>query len=158
MSAPAVYGVRETLAELKSLDGALYRQALADMRSAAEPLAGDVRSRIPTAAPLSGMARGGRMGWTPAGTRVAVRTGGRRPRTAEYWPLVRIQLAGASASLFDMAGRASSSQFSNALSARFGRPSRAAWPGVEANLAAIRAATAAACERVMREATARLAA
>jgi hypothetical protein len=145
--ADAVYGVRETLSALRDLDRELYLAARASMRQAAEPLRADAAARLPSQPPLSGMARG-RYAWTPAGTKVTTVLAGRAPKDKDTWPLVRVRLAGAAASVFDMAGRGSpgSSLATNLARKGYPRPSRAMWPAAEAHLPAVTAAVRKALE------------
>jgi hypothetical protein len=153
-----VYGVKDTLTTLRELDKALYREAMKKIRTAAKPLEAEVRSRIPAQAPLSGWERSqGRFAWNKANTKVMTKVGGRRPRTAEHWPLCRIVLMGAAANIYDMAGKSSSSQFTRSLTAAAGSPSRAAWPAAEARMPAVEAAVKAAVNDAARAANRSLA-
>jgi hypothetical protein len=155
-STPSVYGVKETLAVLRSLDPALYREAMKQIRSAAEPMAAEIRSSLPGSPPLSGFGHSGRTGWTKSGTKVSVKVGGRRPRTKTTWPLARVVLAGAGASIYDMAGAASASRLSAALSARWGGASRSVWPAAQRKMPEVQKAVLEAVDRVADQANTRL--
>jgi len=124
MQSTSVYGVRETLAELREMDKALFFEAVREIKKAASPLARAIESHIPSEPPLSGMARG-RLAWKKA--KVTVKYGGRKDRNKDEWPLLKLELKDGAAVLFDMAGKNGSSPFADRLSARFGGPSRAAW-------------------------------
>jgi hypothetical protein len=153
-----VYGVQDTLNLLRDLDRALYREALKKMRNAAKPLQVEVSSRIPSVAPLSGWSRSrGRFEWNKKNTKVMVKIGGRKKPTKTEWPLVRVVLMGAAANIFDMAGKRSSSQFTQSLSAAAGSPSRAAWPAAEAKQPEVEAAVKQAINEIARDANRTLA-
>lgn len=149
-----VYGVRETMRELNSLDAKLKAQAVRDIKAAAEPLRGAIAASIPGPPPLTGWAHKGRTGWTKSGTRVVTVYGGRARREKEVWPLVSIVLKGAAASMWDMAGRAS--QGKTAQGRAFvgylpGRASRSAWPAAERMLPAMQQAVARAVAEVSQQ-------
>ena len=125
MAQTSVYGVRETLAELKQLDKAAFFETIKEIKKAARPLQQKLEAGIPNEAPLSGMARG-RLKWSGK-ARVEVKYGGRKDRRKDEWPLLKLELKDGAAVVFDMAGKNTSSQFTQALSARHGGPSRAMW-------------------------------
>lgn len=140
-----VYGTRQTMRELATLDKKLKAQAVRDIKAAAEPMRTAVAASIPGPPPLSGWAHKGRTGWTRTGTRVSTVYGGRARRDKEVWPLVSIVLKGAAASIWDMAGRASqgkSEQGKAMLQHLPGNASRSAWPTAERMLPATQAAVA----------------
>lgn len=147
---PEVYGVRETLAELKTLSVKLEREARKEMRQGAAPAvreasAGFAAAQGKEGAPLPGMRRG-RLKWGPQDLKVTAVTGGRKGRDRDTWPLVVVRSWGGGASMFDMAGRRSrgTSTLVAMLEARFPRASRNMWPAVEAHRAEITAAVIAA--------------
>jgi hypothetical protein len=121
-----VYGVRETLAALKTVEPELRKQAMKQIRDAARPMKAAIEAKLPTAPPLSHMDNDGRLGWRNADRRVKIKVGGRKSRGRDEWPLVRLSLVSAPVALFDMAGRKSSNDLSAQLD-RFGSASRAAW-------------------------------
>lgn len=151
-STAQVYGVRDTMRTLAAMDKTLRTQAIRDIKLAAEPLRVAIAGDIPTSPPLSGWAHKGRTGWTKTGTKVATSYGGRARRERDVWPLVRIKLTGAAGSMFDMAGRASSGQFSEAISRASGaQASRAVWPNAEAMTPAITRAVLGAVEKASKQ-------
>ena len=125
MAQTSVYGVRETLAELKQLDKAVFFEAIKEIKKAARPLQQKLEAGIPHDPPLSGMTRG-RLKWSGK-ARVEVKYGGRKDRRKDEWPLLKLELKDGAAVVFDMAGKNTGSQFTQALSARHGGPSRAMW-------------------------------
>lgn len=129
MADVSVYGVRQTLAELKELDKAVFFEAIKEIKKAARPLAQQLEQNIPSDPPLSGMARGTRYPWSSKARKVEVKYGGRKDRTKDEWPLLKLQLKDAAGAIYDMAGKNKKSQFTAALSARGGGPSRAMWRG-----------------------------
>jgi hypothetical protein len=146
-----VVGMRETLAALRELDPAIRRQTLAEMRKAAQPLAAAVSAAIPADAPLSGMARG-RMAYSSRSRKVTAKTGGRKSKSRDSWPLLRVATTSYGAAVFDMAGKGSSGSGSGAtlianLTSRYGSPSRAVWPAAERMMPEVTKAVVAACDR-----------
>lgn len=147
-------GVREAMRTLGKLEPALKRQAVKDIKLAAEPLRGAVASALPATAPLSGMDHRGRTGWQASGARtVSTKYGGRYSRSARSWPLVSVLIKGVAGSIFDMAGRGSGGSTPSgaamvgALNAIGGLASRAAWPAAEARQGSIESALRQACDK-----------
>lgn len=135
---PEVYGLRETMADLRNLDKVLYKESMKQIKQSARPLQQEAKSRLPGDPPLSGMARG-RLSWdAPRATTVSILFGGRVSRSKGTWDLVKMRLAGAGGSLFDMAGRGSGGStpagqaLIRNLNKRFTGASRAMWPAYEA--------------------------
>lgn len=124
----SVYGVRETLKELRELDKKAQLACQREMKAAAKPLANRVASFIPTTPPLSGMNHLGRTGWHSADIwNVAIRYGGRKRKNKDEWNLISLRLETAQAVLFDMAGRKTTNRLASALNKSYGSASRAAW-------------------------------
>ena len=153
---PSVYGVRETLAELRAISPELQKECQANIKAAARPLQEAVAGRIPSGPPLSGFNHKGRTGWTTGGRRVRTKLGGRKRKGANEWPLLSVIVSGSAASIYDMAGRGSSSNLSQQLGSRHGSASRAAWPGAEASLQAVQASVVQAVDATMRKANQQL--
>jgi hypothetical protein len=149
MATSQVYGVRETLAEIKNIDKALYFQCVKDIKDAAKPLAGALVMEFSNGSPMSGMEHRGRTAWkTP---KVMTKFGGRKDKTADSWGLVKIIVSGAAAQMTDLAGRSYSGEKTrsygwkntkrthtvNGQGAAMirnlgGKPSRTIWPTTEA--------------------------
>ena len=126
MAKTSVYGVRESLAELKQLDKAAFFEAIKEIKKAARPMQSAMQAGLPNEAPLSGMARG-RLKWSGR-AKVNVKYGGRKDRRKDEWPLLKLELNDGAAVVFDMAGKKTpGSPFAQALSNRHGGPSRAMW-------------------------------
>ena len=121
----SVYGVRESLAELRQLDKVAFFEAIKEIKKAARPMQQAMQAGLPSSPPLSGMARG-RLKWSGR-AKVNVKYGGRKDRRKDTWPLLKLELKDGAAVLFDMAGKNGSSPFSARLTDRFGGPSRAMW-------------------------------
>jgi hypothetical protein len=101
-----VFGVRETLAEIKSIDKKLYFASVQNIKDATKPLQAAIVSEFAMGSPLSGMEHRGRTGWkTP---KVTPKFGGRKDKTVDEWGLVKIIFSSASGQIVDMAGRAHS--------------------------------------------------
>jgi hypothetical protein len=155
MTTPAVYGVAETLRELRGVDKALQRAAMDRMKSGARPLAAQIAAAAPTGPPLSGFSHKGRTAWKRP--RATVKGGGRRKPSREFWPLVSVRFTGAAAEMADMAGRARPNTLGANLSARYGAPSRWVWPTAEGQLRAIQATVSKACTEVAADVSRKLA-
>lgn len=137
-----VYGVRDTMRDLRRLEPEIYKQTMREIKQAAKPLQVAAQANIPTDPPLSGMGHQGRTGWSKKNARVSINTGGRsRKKAGGYeWTLIKVRLNGASGGIFDMAGRASAGSTPQGqnlvavLTSRFGGASRAMWPAAQAKL------------------------
>jgi hypothetical protein len=149
--ATQVYGVRETLKELKAIEPKLRSSVTRAAKKAADPLRADAQSRVPTSPPLSGWRE-----WSPSETRVAIRFGGRARGDKEVWPLLRMVHAKKSGAMFDMVGRANKPNSASGVAFiaglnRIGSASRSLWPAAEAGLPTVnRAVTKAISDEITR--------
>ena len=142
-----VVGLKETLRDLNKLDKELSKEIRKDIRKVVQPLADAITASVPTGAPLSGMAHSGRTGWQNR-KKVAVKLDTRKPRRYVGRPgrtvtnVVRVTTKDAPTAIVDMAGKAGGTQsrapqsrrrpnFSQALTARLGQPSRFMWKTAE---------------------------
>ena len=138
-----VVGLKETLRDLNKLDKELSKEIRKDIRKVVQPLADAITASVPAQAPLSGMAHSGRTGWQNR-KKVAVKLDTRRPRRQLDRPgrtitnVVRVTTKDAPTAITDMAGKAGGGasrapqsrrrpNFSWALTARLGPPSRFMW-------------------------------
>ena len=145
-----VVGLKETLRDLNKLDKELSKEIRKDIRKVVQPLADAITASVPAQAPLSGMAHSGRTGWQNR-KKVAVKLDTRKPRRYVNRPgrtvtnVVRLTTKDAPTAITDMAGKAGGSQsrrdaryqrpnFSRALTARLGPPSRFMWRTAEDRL------------------------
>jgi hypothetical protein len=145
-----VVGLQETLRDLNKLDKELSKEIRKDIRKVVQPLADAITGSVPTGAPLSGMAHSGRTGWQNR-KKVAVKLDTRKPRRHLDRPgrttinVVRVTTKDAPTAIADMAGKAGGTQsrapqsrrrpnFSRALTARLGPPSRFMWRTAEDRL------------------------
>lgn len=102
MATSQVYGVRETLAEIKNIDKKLYFASVQNIKDATKPLQGALAAEFGNGSPLSGMEHRGRTGWkTP---KITAKFGGRKDKTVDSWGLVKIIVSSASAQIVDLAG------------------------------------------------------
>ena len=149
MATSQVYGVRETLAEIKNIDKALYFESIKQIKDATKPLQGAIAMEFGQGSPLSGMEHRGRTGWkTP---KITAKFGGRKDKTVDSWGLVKIIVSSASAQIVDLAGNVSTSgqtrsydwkgkkrshsingQARGMINNLGGSPSRYIWPTAEA--------------------------
>ena len=142
-----VVGLQETLRDLNRLDKELSKEIRKDIRKVVQPLANAISASVPAQAPLSGMAHSGRTGWENR-KKVAVKLDTRKPRRHVDRPgrstinVVRVTTKDAPTAITDMAGKAGGGQsrapqsrrrpnFSRALTARLGPPSRFMWRTAE---------------------------
>ena len=131
-----VVGIRDAVKELKKLEPALFKEFRKEAGTALKPIVLDAQATLNNAgpAPLSGMARKwvykGRQlfPWSQTkavrGVKVSL-----RPSKAAFLSVQQKDAAGA---IFDIAGRATTNRFGEALTRRFGRASRGMWPAAEA--------------------------
>lgn len=105
-----VFGVRDSLKILGEIDRKQRLAAIAKIKASASELVRLAQEPYPDQAPLSGMARPGRLQYDPAKVArgVQVQVGG-RARFGES-PLVTIVQKNAGGALYDMAGLASDSR------------------------------------------------
>jgi hypothetical protein len=142
-----VVGLQETLRDLNKLDKELSKEIRKDIRKVVQPLADAITASVPSGAPLSGMAHSGRTGWEKR-KKVAVKLDTRKPRRHVDRPgrttinVVRVTTKDAPTAIADMAGKAGGTRsrapmarrrpnFSRALTARLGPPSRFMWRTAE---------------------------
>jgi len=105
-----IYGVQDTIVTLRKLEPELYKQAVKDMKVAAEPIAQSIREYIPNEPPLRGFRHRGRTSWNRSGIKVKVSVSLAKKTIKNERSLVRIIINGPSpgmAGLFiaDMAGK-----------------------------------------------------
>ena len=173
----SVQDIRELQKRLKAIEPRLRTELVRDVKRIARPMESDIKSNIPSVAPLSGMGKDrGRLGWgvgVPANkTLIQFRTsaGGKSLTTS----LVRIKVSSPATVLADMAGRsgrfvgegrrndnatrgekrrnsspAKGAKFIGSLNRALGsRASRMVWPAAEKSRDAVRVAI----ESVLRQA------
>ena len=142
-----VVGLKEALRDLNKLDRELRKEINRDIQRVVRPIAKILDERVPKASPLSGwQTSGGKKPWNPQ--KFTVRTDARAPRRRPGQPMhtvlsvVRIASTGSSVAIADMAGKAGGvvsrrkpnmqrPNFSRALTARLGPPSRFAWRDID---------------------------
>ena len=112
MATPKVYGVDQTIATLRLVEGQFVNTARRDLRNAAEPVATNIMSWIPDAPPLSGMRHSGRTSWTRSNIKATVKTNFSKRAARNEHSLVSIWVGGkkgtkgaAALQIADMAGR-----------------------------------------------------
>jgi hypothetical protein len=112
MAKVKVYGIDQTVAQLKLLDENLVKDLRKDLRIAAEPIATSIKAYIPNQAPLRGMNHSGRTSWNPSGMKVSVKTSFTKRVVRNEASLVSIVVGGkkgtpgaAGLQIADMAGR-----------------------------------------------------
>jgi len=145
-----VVGLQETLRDLNKLDKELSKEIRKDIRRVVQPLADAITASVPAGAPLSGMKHSGRTGWQNR-KKVAVKLDTRKPRRHVDRPgrttvnVVRVTTKDAPTAITDMAGKAGGGSsrreakyrrpnFSRALTARLGPPSRFMWRTTEGKI------------------------
>ena len=140
------YGLQDALKKMQKINPAIRRTLLKDTKEAAKPLVDAINARVPSSAPLSGMAHRGRTGWAGV-KKVQISLNTRKPKTgsitagAEQIAVVRVVTKGAPVAITDMAGKAGGTKsrreskyrrpnFASALD-RIGTPSRFMWKDIE---------------------------
>ena len=104
-----IYGVRDALAELRSIDPKMRTAAVRQMKKDLSGLLEPARKTFPATTGLRGWtrgSRGGRLGYDGAKVRqgVQVVVGGRKPKNANRYPVVTVVQRNAGGALFSMAG------------------------------------------------------
>lgn len=100
-----VFGIRETLAEIRDVDQQMFFRIRAHMKKSGDTLGERIKGNIPLLAPTRGFRHSGRTAWQPATTKTVV--SGRNPRKGQdgSTPLLTVIVNGAAVSMADMAGR-----------------------------------------------------
>lgn len=112
MATPKVYGVDQTIATLRLVEGSIVTAARRDLKNAAEPVATNIMSWIPDAPPLSGMRHTGRTSWDRSNIKATVRTNFSKRAAKNEHSIVSIWVGGkkgtkgaAGLQIADMAGK-----------------------------------------------------
>jgi hypothetical protein len=112
MATPKVYGVDQTIATLRLVEGTFVTAARKDLKNAAEPVAANIMSWIPDAPPLSGMKHNGRTGWDRSSIKATVRTNFSKRAAKNEHSIISIWVGGkkgtkgaAALQIADMAGK-----------------------------------------------------
>jgi len=137
-----IYGLKEAIKKLNSIEPGLRNQIAKDFRSVAKPVINDALALIPGTVPLSGMSRN----WTTqSGFKMLPWEAGRKQKISakintkkvtEFRGQIRnvgvfnIIYSGSTGTLFDMAANG---RLGAALSARYGNRSRVMWKAMEKN-------------------------
>lgn len=104
-------GVKDTLAELKRVQPAVYKQLVKDIRRIAQPAVTRISNAIPAVAPLSGMNHNGKSAWSDVKVGVRVTPGSRAAVGGTEARLVQIETKSTGdkygVEMIDMAGRGS---------------------------------------------------
>jgi len=136
-----IQGLKEMQRMLAGLDKKLVSALQREAKAIAKPGADQVKSAIPSVAPLSGMNNRGRLGWgigMPA-NKVTVRYSARRSRVASTTSLVAIRVDSPVAAMIDVAGKGkgastrkkSKSGDSMIVSLKSKNVNNFAWPSIE---------------------------
>jgi len=140
-----VYGVRDTLAILRTMDSSTKWAAINKIKAAGGPLTEAAREHFPTTKPLRGWGngkRGGRFAWDSGKVRagVQIQVGGRASRYANAYPMVTLVQKNAAGALYDIAGLRDNSQsqaqtegqrmFTRYLNAFHGKSWRGMWRNI----------------------------
>jgi hypothetical protein len=155
-----VYGIRETLAEIRDVDKNLFFKIRAQMKKSGDILGRRIQGAVPLLAPTSGFRHRGRTAWKPATTKTIVSGRNARKGMDGATPLLQVVVNGAAVSIADMAGRggaktrlqqtrtyewkntrrrhAVTTQGQAMIRALGRQPSRYVWPEAEAALPMIR--------------------
>jgi hypothetical protein len=101
-----VFGIRETLAEIRHVDQQLFFKIRAQMKRGGDTLGRRIEGKIPLLAPTRGFRNHtGRTAWRPATTKTIVSGRNARRGQTGSTPLLKVVVNGAAVSIADMAGR-----------------------------------------------------
>lgn len=149
---PKVEGVSDVLRILNKLEPELRKQAPKRLKAAAAPLVDEARGTVPNEPPMSGWAKGGRIGWSTAAIRrsIVIRFRSRARGNAREFVLLKLYSKSPALSVYDFAESArrkarsgrpnnprSSEQFVRNLNTSGGKPSRVMWRAAERRLPSI---------------------
>ena len=153
-----VYGLKDAIKQLNSVEPGLRNQIAKDFRNVAKPVINDALMLIPNTVPLSGMGRN----WTTnSGFKMLPWEAGRKQKisakintkkVSEFRGQIRnvgvfnIVYSGSTGALFDMAANG---RLGSALSARYGMRSRVMWRSMEKNQGTVEAEMQRIVETVM---------
>jgi hypothetical protein len=166
-----VYGVRETLAEIRKVDQDLFFAIRAHMKRTGDILG----NRVITSSPMLGPTRGfrnhrGRTAWKPGTFKTQVSGRNARRGVTSSTPLLSVKFGGAALNIADMAGKANkvrkpvtdfyewrgtrrrhkvTTQGKVMIAALGGRPSRYIWSEAEGQLPLIQQSVLAGVEEYM---------
>jgi len=151
-----VYGVRETLAEIRKVDQDLFFAIRAHMKRTGDILGSRVLANSPMLGPTSGFRNHkGRTAWKPGNFKTIVSGRNARKGVTGATPLLSVKFGGAALNIADMAGKANkvrkpvtelydwrgtrrrhsvTTQGANMIKALGGRPSRYIWAEAEGQL------------------------
>ena len=159
----SVVGIKEALKQINKIDPKLRRAITKEYKSIVDPIVKSAQSAYPELPPMSGWARPYKSlgawdaGKVKKGVQAKVNTRKARNRNlakgAEYETIgtfIVYQKTGWG-SIFDMAGRKSSSPMVEVLNDRFGKASRSMWPAYEQNKEPIDRQMEALVKQVMNE-------
>lgn len=100
-----VYGIRETLAEIRDVDKNLFFAIRAYMKRAGDTLGNRVLSNTPLLAPTRGFRHSGRTAWKPGTFKTEVSGRNAKKGATGSTPLLRVKFGGVALNIADMAGR-----------------------------------------------------
>lgn len=100
-----VYGIRETLAEIREVDKNLFFAIRAFMKRAGDTLGNRVLSNSPLLAPTRGFRHSGRTAWKPGTFKTEVSGRNAKKGATGATPLLRVKFGGVGLNIADMAGR-----------------------------------------------------
>ena len=104
-----VYDVKGLLRDLEDLKPGLRKELVKEAKLVAKPIVSNIKSVIPSSAPLSGMNNNGRLGWGSGKAANSVTTKFRsgRSRSMAITPLVAIWVNSPMTAIADIAGKGS---------------------------------------------------
>jgi hypothetical protein len=100
-----VYGIRETLAEIRDVDKNLFFAIRAYMKRAGDTLGNRVLGNTPIIAPTSGFRHSGRTAWKPGTFKTEVSGRNAKKGATGATPLLRVKFGGVALNIADMAGK-----------------------------------------------------
>lgn len=177
-----VHGIKPVLEFLRTMEPAIYKETVKEIKTAADPLRAKVAQAFPdkpwdSAKPVNWMrygrtTRGRKVNDTPGAdfpkydskkvrAGVKVQVGGRKVRRTNSYPILRIKQTDAAGSVFDLAtknasGTQAGQQFVQNLN-KTGTPSRVMWREVEKNYGLIEHAISVILDKIGKQFTAQIA-
>jgi len=104
-----VYDVKGLIRDLEGLQAGLKKELVKEAKLVAKPIVSNIKSVIPSSAPLSGMNNNGRLGWGSGKAANSVTTKFRsgRSRSRTITPLIAIWVTSPMTAIADIAGKGS---------------------------------------------------
>lgn len=146
-----IVGIKETLRDLQKLEPDMAKEIKKDFKQIVKPVVDNARVDV-VALPLSGFARNWKQGrllpWDKAAVSKSIIARFSNRKRGNSLAVFSVTMKSPAGTIFDIAGRKSSSQLATALDQLYGRASRLMWPTYERHADAVNDNLAKLVERI----------